>query len=301
MESQRPGSPQSLRRRARDIARDAHPDGAIATEVDERKRRGDFDLYVAPNVELALIHGIIADCAVAAVAQHRFQEADLERFAEIDDPKSMRGDASAGIAEAAWRLAKPQRVRVAVEDNSTKPCARADRRQMQGGAIERGRRVGRFRHSGERLGDAFRRFDDVGRSALSKRVAARLAIELRMALDEETVDGPRAVAKAIEERRQGREWLSVLADLPTRKAEAPGRAFEAKKLAVLTFRVDRRARRAEQPRKIVRTQHVRVAENLGDPPLAALARRRERPIEIRMGDLWRCIDDRGIRGGDRFP
>ena len=135
MESQRPGSPQSLRRRARDIARDAHPDGAIATEVDERKRRGDFDLCVAPNVELALIHGIIADCAVAAVAQHRFQEADLERFAEIDDAKSMGGDASAGIAEAAWRLAKPQRVRVAVEDNSTKPCARADRRQMQGGAL----------------------------------------------------------------------------------------------------------------------------------------------------------------------
>ena len=68
MESQRPGSPQSLRRRARDIARDAHPDGAIATEVDERKRRGDFDLYVTPNVELALIHGIIADRAVAAIA-----------------------------------------------------------------------------------------------------------------------------------------------------------------------------------------------------------------------------------------
>jgi hypothetical protein len=66
-----------------------------------------FDLYVAPNVELALIHGIIADCAVAAVAQHRFQEADLEHFAEIDDPKSMRGDPSAGIAEAALRIAKP--------------------------------------------------------------------------------------------------------------------------------------------------------------------------------------------------
>ncbi|MGA8582385.1 MAG: hypothetical protein WB715_00800 [Roseiarcus sp.] len=122
-----------------------------------------------------------------------------------------------------------------------------------------------------------------------------------MALDEETVDSPRAVAKAIEERWQGRERLSVLTDLPTRKAEAPGRAFEAKKLVVLTFRVDRRARRAEQPRKIVRTQHVGVAENLGDAPLAALARRRERTIEIRIGDLGRCIDDRGIGGGVDFP
>ena len=55
-----------------------------------------------------------------------------------------------------------------------------------------------------------------------------------MALDEETVDGPRAVAKAVEERWQGRERFSVLTDLPTRKAEAPGRAFfEAKELAVL--------------------------------------------------------------------
>jgi len=97
---------------------------------------------------------------------------------------------------------------VAIEDNSTKPCARVDRRQMQRYAIERRRRVGRFPHSGERLGDAFRRFDNLGRSALLKRVAARLAIELRMALDEETVDGPRAVAKAIEERWQGRERLS---------------------------------------------------------------------------------------------
>ena len=176
MESQRPGSAQSLRRRARDIARDAHPDSAIATKIDERKRRGDFDLYVTPNVELPLIHGIVADSAVAAIAQHRLQEADLERFAEIDDAKSMGGDASTGIAEAAWRLAKPQRVRVAIEDNSTKSCARVDRRQMQRGAIERRPRVGSFRHSGERLGDAFRRFDDVGRPALAKRVAARLAI-----------------------------------------------------------------------------------------------------------------------------
>ncbi len=68
MESQRPGSPQSLRRRTRDIARNAHPDGAIAAKIDERKRRGDFDLNVTPNVELALIHGIIADRAVAAIA-----------------------------------------------------------------------------------------------------------------------------------------------------------------------------------------------------------------------------------------
>ena len=89
-------------------------------------------------MELALIHGIIADRAVAAIAQHRLQEADLERFRE------------------------PQRVRVAIEDNSTKPCARVDRRQMQRYATERGHRVGRFPHSGERLGDAFRRFDDVG-------------------------------------------------------------------------------------------------------------------------------------------
>ena len=169
-------SAQSLRRRARDIGRDAHPDSAIATKIDERKRRGDFDLYVTPNVELPLIHGIVADSAVAAIAQHRLQEADLERFAEIDDAKSMGGDASAGIAEAAWRLAKPERVRVAIEDNSTKSCARVDRRQMQRGAIERRPRVGSFRHSGERLGDAFRRFDDVGRPALAKRVAARLAI-----------------------------------------------------------------------------------------------------------------------------
>ena len=44
------------------------------------------------------------------IAQHRFQEADLERFAEIEHTKSVRGDASAGIA---WRLAKQQRVRVA--------------------------------------------------------------------------------------------------------------------------------------------------------------------------------------------
>ncbi len=105
MEGQRPGSPQSLTRRARD-----HPDRAIAAKIDERKRRGDFDLCIAPNVELALIHRIVADRAVAAIAQHRFQEADLERFAEIDDAKSMRGDASAGIAEAAWRLAKPESV-----------------------------------------------------------------------------------------------------------------------------------------------------------------------------------------------
>src|SRR5271165_1209432 len=184
---------------------------------------------------------------------------------------------------------------------ASKHGAGVNARRMQGGPIERRRRLGRFRHSGERLGDAFRRFDDVGRSALSKRVAARLAIELRMALDEETVDSPRAVAKAVEERWQGRERLSVLADLPTRKAEAPGRAFEPKELAVLTFRVDRRARRAEQPRKIVRTQHVRVAENLGDPPPAALARRRERSIEIRTGDLWCCIDHRGFGGGVDFP
>src|SRR5208337_49153 len=106
--------------------------------------------------------------------------------------------------------------------------------------------VSSSRHSGERLGDAFRRFDDVGRSAHSKRVAARVAIEFRMAVDEETVDGPGTVAEAIEQRRQGRERLSILADLPTRKAEAPDRAFEAKELAVLTFCVDRRARRAEQ-------------------------------------------------------
>jgi len=65
MEGQRPGSPQSLTRRARD-----HPDRAIAAKIDERKRRGDFDLCVAPNVELALIHGIIADSAVATIAQH---------------------------------------------------------------------------------------------------------------------------------------------------------------------------------------------------------------------------------------
>jgi hypothetical protein len=68
-----------------------------------------------------------------------------------------------------------------------------------------------------------------------------------------------------------------------------------------TFRVDRRTRRAEQPRKIIRTQHVRVAENLGDTPPAPLTRRRERPIEIRIGDLWRCINDRGIRGRVDFP
>ena len=169
MESQRPGSPQSLTRRARDIARDAHPDSAIAAKVDERERRGDFDLCVAPNVELALIHGIIADSAVAAVAQHCFQETDLESFAEIDDAKTMRGDASAGIAEAARRLAKPQRVRVAIEDNSTKSCARVERRQMQCCAIERRSRSRGFRHSAERLGHAFRRFDNLGRSALSKR------------------------------------------------------------------------------------------------------------------------------------
>ena len=52
MESQRPGSSQSLPRRAPDIARDAHLDSAIAAKIDERKRRGDFDLCVAPNVEL---------------------------------------------------------------------------------------------------------------------------------------------------------------------------------------------------------------------------------------------------------
>ena len=75
MESQRPHSPQSLRRCARDIARDAHPDRAVAAKINERKRRGDFDLYVAPNVELPLIHGIIADCAVPTIAQHRLQEA----------------------------------------------------------------------------------------------------------------------------------------------------------------------------------------------------------------------------------
>ena len=124
MESQIPGSPPVSEKTRASIARDAHPDGAIATEVDERKRRGDFDLYVAPNVELALINGIIADRAVAAIAQHRLQEADLERFAEIDDAKSMRGDASSGIVQRLARLAKPQRVRVAIEDNSTKSCAR---------------------------------------------------------------------------------------------------------------------------------------------------------------------------------
>jgi len=74
MESQRPSSPQSLRRRTRDIARHAHPDGAIAAKIDKRKRRADFDLCIAPNAELALIHRIVADRAVAAIAQHSFQE-----------------------------------------------------------------------------------------------------------------------------------------------------------------------------------------------------------------------------------
>ena len=58
----------------------------------------------------------------------------------------------------------------------------------------------------------------------------------------------------------------------------------------------------EQPRKIIRTQHVRVAgESRRHAAGPAHVRRRERPIEIWIGDLWRCIDDRESEAEFDFP
>lgn len=187
-------------RRARNIARDALPNGPFAAEIDQRERHIDLDLCIAPDAKLVLVERIVADDAIAAVSKDRFEKAHFERLAEIEDAKPAGGDAPARIAEPAWRFAKAKRVGMAIKEYSAKPRPRVDGRQMQRGAFERRCRMQRFRHSSERFGDAFGRLDDLRAKAQTERVAARHAIKLRMTLDEEAVDRPRTVAKAFEER-----------------------------------------------------------------------------------------------------
>ena len=75
--------------------------------------------------QFPLFDRVVGDRAVALIAQHRFDEADLERGAEIEDSEAFRWDPST------------RGVRIAPMIDAAEAGTRRDRHQVQCGASER--------------------------------------------------------------------------------------------------------------------------------------------------------------------
>jgi hypothetical protein len=86
----------------------------IVTQVNKGEFCNRLDLSVAPRIDLFFLNRKIADKTVAAITQDRFEETDLECFAQIQNAEALRCVTSARIAETARRLSKPQRIRKGV-------------------------------------------------------------------------------------------------------------------------------------------------------------------------------------------
>src|SRR5208283_3012411 len=196
-------------------------------------------------MQFPLFDRVVGDRAVALIAQHRFDEADLERGAEIEDSEAIRWDPSTRVAEAAWCLADPEGVRIAPMIDAAEAGTRRDRHQVQCGASER--RTGtQGGHSGECPSDTFRRFHHLGCPASLDRRAAGQPFELGMMLNQEAIDRPRIVADPIKQLWQRLERLAVVADLPVWEAEPTLGPLQPKDLMVLALGVDRDAASAQE-------------------------------------------------------
>ena len=82
----------------------AHPDGAIFSQIDQLQTGGDFDLCKSAAAEFVLTNGEGANYAVTLITQRRLKEADFQRIPEIEHSEPMGGDTAARIAELARRL-----------------------------------------------------------------------------------------------------------------------------------------------------------------------------------------------------
>ena len=78
MENDRPFPRQHLPAAAGDIARNAHADWSVASEVQKLEGLTNLDLSIAPIVQLAFRDLDLPDDAVALITQDRLQEADLQ-------------------------------------------------------------------------------------------------------------------------------------------------------------------------------------------------------------------------------
>jgi hypothetical protein len=148
-------------------------------------------------VDLRLLQGIVPDRTVSFVAQHGFQEADLQGLAEIKHTEAVLWSSTARVAETARRLAETEWVRMMVKIDVAEVIADRESGQIEVRAGKVGGRMKRCRHSTERVHDALGRLDGLSRSAFGERFATREASEFGMMLDQEAVDRPRATSQPI--------------------------------------------------------------------------------------------------------
>ncbi|SRR5258706_16327854 len=85
----------------------------------------------ATAVEFILPHGEAADNAVAFIAQHRLEKADLQRPAEIEHAEAVRDDAAPRIAKATRRFSISKGIGIAIEIDAAEPLARFHRAKIQ--------------------------------------------------------------------------------------------------------------------------------------------------------------------------
>ena len=104
MESKRPRRREGLAGGFRDIRRHSHPDCVVLAEINKAEIRNRLNLCVAPRINLLLLDREIAAETIAPITQDRFQEADLECVAQIDDAKPPYRVTPAGVTEPARRL-----------------------------------------------------------------------------------------------------------------------------------------------------------------------------------------------------
>jgi hypothetical protein len=78
----------------------------IVAQVNKTEVCDRLDLSVAPRIDFFFINKKIANKTVAAIAQNRLEETDLECFAQIKNAETLPCVTSARLAETARRLSK---------------------------------------------------------------------------------------------------------------------------------------------------------------------------------------------------
>lgn len=92
---------------AGNVARNAHPDRTITSQVQELKGLKSVDIRVAAIIQFALRNLHLPDDSVTDIAHDRFQKTDFQRRPKIEDAKAAVRDPSTRIAEPRWAFPNP--------------------------------------------------------------------------------------------------------------------------------------------------------------------------------------------------
>jgi hypothetical protein len=143
------------------------------------------------------------DALAAAMARGKRLGRDrgnLPSVANIEHAEAVLLDATTWITEAAFRLSQPKRIGVPGKIDTAEAFAGANGHKIESHASERRRGIQPLRcHSAEGPARVLGRLQNVLIPSTAQSLLRREIVELRMALDEETVDGPWNIAKPLEQ------------------------------------------------------------------------------------------------------